>query len=59
MRIKLVIALAVFLVATHGRPALAQDKLNFAYISPNDAASMVYPSLIKSIDDEGYLKKLK
>jgi NitT/TauT family transport system substrate-binding protein len=53
MRIKLVIVLAVFLVATHWRTALAQDKLNFAYISPNAGSS----SVLWIAKDAGIFKK--
>lgn len=53
MRIKLFIALAAFLVATHLRPALAQDKLNFAYISPNAGSS----SVLWIAKDAGIFKK--
>ncbi len=53
MRIKLVILLAVFLVATHWRIALAQDKLNFAYISPNAGSS----SVLWIAKDAGIFKK--
>ena len=53
MRIKLLIALALFLVATHWRHALAQDKLNFAYISPNAGSS----SVLWIAKDAGIFKK--
>lgn len=53
MRIKLLIALAAFLVVTHSRPALAQDKLNFAYISPNAGSS----SVLWVAKDAGIFKK--
>ena len=53
MRIKLVIALAVFLGATQGRLALGQDKLNFAYISPNAGSS----SVLWIARDAGIFKK--
>ena len=53
MRIKLSIALAVFLVTTHWLPALAQDKLNFAYISPNAGSS----SVLWIARDAGIFKK--
>ena len=53
MRINLVIVLAVFLVATPWRTALAQDKLNFAYISPNAGSS----SVLWIAKDAGIFKK--
>ena len=53
MRIKLLIALAIVLVPTHWRPALAQDKLNFAYISPNAGSS----SVLWIAKDAGIFKK--
>ena len=53
MRTKLLIALAAVLVLTHWRPALAQDKLNFAYISPNAGSS----SVLWIAKDAGIFKK--
>jgi len=53
MRIKLLIALAAVLVLSHWQPALAQDKLNFAYISPNAGSS----SVLWIAKDAGIFKK--
>ena len=53
MRTKLLIALAAVLVLTHWQPALAQDKLNFAYISPNAGSS----SVLWIAKDAGIFKK--
>src|SRR5580765_8139095 len=40
-RMKTIVSLAVLLVAAASRPASAQEKLNFAYISPNAGSSSV------------------
>ena len=53
MRIKILIALAATIVTASARPALAQDKLNFAYISPNAGSS----SVLWIAKDAGIFKK--
>ena len=53
MRTKLLIALTAVTVAALSQPALAQDKLNFAYISPNAGSS----SVLWIAKDAGIFKK--
>ena len=53
MRIRILIALAATIVTASARPALAQDKLNFAYISPNAGSS----SVLWIAKDAGIFKK--
>jgi NitT/TauT family transport system substrate-binding protein len=53
MRITIKIVLVAILVLSVSRPALAQDKLNFAYISPNAGSS----SVLWIAKDAGIFKK--
>jgi len=53
VRIKILTALAAIIAAVSTRPALAQDRLNFAYISPNAGSS----SVLWIAKDAGIFKK--